>query len=147
MKKDTKLVNVLEKITEKTFSSLLQNCTPLPISDNIILVGNAFVRKNKNSSYDILSMSKKMLYKDIVTLDIAVIIAKKYSLGKIYDLKKVLALENEYAKFYFDMLTYASCMKRARKNADMGRVYILDDKYNEAKLKAANIKKHILVFK
>lgn len=147
MTKKSVLIKALDKVADKTLSSLLQTCTPIPINDRIIMVGNSFVRKNNNKLYDVLSMNKNVIYCDLVTLDIAVIVAEKYSSGKISDLKKVISLEQKYSKYFFDMLNYLHCIKNAKKNKDLERYLILTDKYNEAKIMASTIKENILVFK
>lgn len=140
------LLKQLGKATDSAAKLAIQRGYPVPISKNLTLVGNFIVEKNKCELYNILNSSKNILYENISTLDIAVILAQRCNLGERSAVEHILSLEEKYSKFHNDMINYLHCMKTAKKS-DSQRFAILEDKFRMAELLAKNTKEKIAIFK
>ncbi len=141
-----RLLEKLDKATDRAVSVAIECNIPLPVAPKVILVGNTVVEKNTNRLYNIL-YNGNLLYKDILVFDIAVIIAQRYNAGELSVVRKVLKLEEKYAKYHADMVNYLHCLKTAKKRNDSERMAILEDKFQMAELYARYIRDSITTFK
>ena len=110
-------------------------------------VGNTIVKKNVNGFYDILSLDKKLLFRDIIVFDVATIIAQRYSNGEIGVVKKVLTLEEKYSKYRTDMMHYLHCIRGAKQRHDYDTMAVLEDKFQISEIRAKSIRDNISFFK
>lgn len=141
------LLDKLAKVVDKAASIAVQRGTPIKIKQTDILVSNAVVRKNNDGLYDIIAADKNIVYKNIPVLDVATIVAHRYSLGQLRSIEKILDIGNNYAKYCADMLHYLHCMKGAKKRKDYVSMDILEDKYQIAEYRAKRLKQDIQSFK
>ena len=141
------LLNKLENVTDKVAFSARHSGFPLALSKNRILVGNISIEKNREGFYNIMSLSRDTLYKDVSSLDIAVIISQRYNMGEFSVIRKILELDEKYSKYYIDMMHYIHCFKSAKSKNDKERMAILEDKFRVSEIFAKDIKSRILVFK
>lgn len=142
-----KLVETLEKATDKAATLSIQRGFPITISKKSTLIGNLLVEKNKNDLYNVLKFDKSIIYENISVFDVAVIIAQRYTSGEYSVIGEVLKLEEKFSKFHIDMIHYLHCMKTAKKKNDNERLAILEDKFRMAELHAKNMKDKITIFK
>lgn len=140
------LLDKLDKATDRGARLAISKCMPLRISDKSTLVGNIFVEKLDNGSFNILS-NKTVIYSNIFIFDIAVIIAQRYNVGEIHIIKKVLILEERFTKYWNDMEHYLHCLKGAKAKRDNIRMAILEDKFQLAEISARIIRAEISIFK
>lgn len=141
------LIEKLDKATDKAVTVALVRGIPLPVSNKSTLIGNILVEKNIKGLYNVITLDGKELFKDIVVFDVAVIIAQRYNSGEMSTIKKVLMLEEKYAKYHADMVNYLHCLKAARKRHDYERMAILEDKFQSSEIYAKDIRDSISVFK
>lgn len=140
------IIEKLDKATDKAASFAIQRGMPIPNKTDT-WVGNTIVKKNSNGFYDILSLDKEILFKDISAFDIATIIAQRYTSGEFKTVEKVLKLENEYSKYRTNMIHYLHCMKGAKKRRDYDTMTILEDKFQISEIRAKTTKNNIAIFK
>jgi len=141
------LLKKLDRATDRVVSVAVKQGVPLPISEKIILVGNVYIRKNRNSTHDILRLNKSLLETDIYSYNAAIIIAQKYNIDDYANIKKILYLDNRYSKYHTDVLNYTRCLSSAKKNNDFERCLVLEDKLAEADLQAKNLLNQITAYK
>ena len=141
------LLDKLDRATSRAASFAINRGFPIPMSKKTTLIGNTFVEKNTNGLYNIVSPDKTILYKDISIFDIAVIVAQRYNSGEPAAIKKVLALEERFAKYHTDMIHYLDCLKGAKKRHDIERMAILEDKFQVAEILAKKARDSISIFK
>jgi len=141
------LIEGLNKATDKAASFAIKNGMPIPVNKNDAWVGNTVIKKNKNGFYDIFSLDKKMLFKDISVFDVAIIIAQRYSDQQFRTVEKVIKLEDEYSKYRTNMMHYLHCMKGAKKRKDYEAMAILEDKFQIAEIRAKRVRNDITIFK
>lgn len=141
------MLRKLNNVVEKAALSAIRKCIPLRVSEKSILVGNLVVNKNSNNCYDVLNSDKVVLFKDIISADIAVIIAQKYNNKHFSTIDKILDLEKNYAKYHLDMLHYLNCMRISKKKKNYERLSILEDKFKIAENRAKRYKNGIVIFK
>ena len=141
------LINKLDRATERAASMAISRGYPIRMSKKSTLIGNTFVEKNSNGFYDVILPNKEKLYKDLYVFDVAVIIAQRHNSGEMSTIKKVLSLEERYSKYHNDMMHYLSCLKGARKNHDIERMAILEDKFQVAETLAKGARDGISIFK
>ena len=142
----TKVLDTLDKVTDDTTIFAIQKGLPLILSKKSALIGNLLIEKNVNSFYDIYLPDKQILFENISSFDVAVIIAQRYNSGEHKIIHEVLELEEKFVKFHTDMVHYLHCMKSAKKK-DSDRLLILEDKFQIAELRARNVKDKIISFK
>lgn len=111
------------------------------------MVGNIIVEQNLSGYYDIVDPCLGIIYSNISLFDVAVIVAQRYCSGQTSIIRKVLALEGIYSKHRTDMVHYLSCLKGAKKNRDIERMAILEDKFQIAEIAAKQAKDNISIFK
>lgn len=140
------IIEKLDKATDKAASFAIQRGMPIPNKSDT-WVGNTVIKKNSNGFYDIFSLGKELLFKDISVFDIATIISQRYTSGEFKTVEKVLKLENEYAKYHTNMLHYLHCMKGAKKRRDYTTMAILEDKFQISEIRAKTTKNNIAIFK
>lgn len=58
-----------------------------------------------------------------------------------------MALEEKFSKHHTDMLHYLNCLKGAKKNRDLERMAILEDKFQVSEMLAKQARDSILNFK
>jgi hypothetical protein len=143
----TALIEQLDKATDHAASFAIQRGMPITGSKSGIWVGNTIVKRNKNGFYDIFSLNKDILFKNILVFDVATIIAQRYTSGEFKTLKKVLDLESTYAKHHTDMLHYLHCIRAARKRDDYNSMAILEDKFQISEMRAKRTRDSITFFK
>lgn len=147
MTEKKELLDKLDRATDRAATVAISRAFPVPLSKKSSLVGNTFVEKNKNGSYDVLGFDRRPLYEDISVFDVAVIVAQRYCTGELNTIKKVLYLENRFAKYHTDMLHYLHCMHSAKKNNDTERLAILEDKFQIAESLAKDTRDRLAIFK
>lgn len=141
------IIDKLDKATERAASMAISRGYPIRVSKKSTLIGNTFVEKNSIGYYDVILPNKQKLYEDISVFDVAVIIAQRYNSGETSAIKKILSLEGRYSKYHNDMLHYLSCLKGAKKNHDIERMAILEDKFQVAETLAKCARDSISIFK
>lgn len=141
------LLNKLDLATTKAASDAIGRGIPIPISKKSTMIGNLCVEKNKNGFYDILTLDRKMLFENISVFDVAIVIAQRYNSDEFSIVKKVLYLEERYAKYHTDMVHYLHCLKSATRTHDVERMAILEDKFQVAESLAKNTRDQISIFK
>lgn len=141
------LLEKLNKATDKAASLAIQKGIPIPKQSNSTWVGKTLIKKNKLDFYDIYTLENSILYKDIITFDIATIIAQKFTDGQLHTIEGVLELEKTYAKHRTDMLHYLHCMKAAKKRRDYDTLAILEDKFQLSEQRAKNVRHEIYFYK
>jgi len=143
----TLLIEKLDRATDKAVSVAIVRGIPLPVAKRSTLIGNILVEKNKKGFYNVTSFDGRILFEDILVFDVAVIVAQRYNDGEMSTIKKVLALEEKYAKHHADMVNYLHCLKSAKKQNDAERMAILEDKFQVSEIHAKSIRDSISIFK
>lgn len=143
----TDLLDKLDRATSRAVTTVIGRGIPLTVSKNSTLVGNLFVQKNQKGFYNVLTLDKRILYEDISLFDIAIILAQRHADGDISVVRRVLVLEERYSKYQTDMLHYLNCLKTAKKNHDLERMAILEDKFQVSESLAKSIRDSISFFK
>lgn len=141
------LLDKLNRATDRAATLAIGRSMPVTISKKGTIVGYLLVEKNKNGLYDVLSIDKRVIYSDVLVFDIAVILAQRHTDADFGTVKKILHLEETYSKYHNDMVHYLHCLKLAKKNHDIDRMAILEDKFQIAESKAKNIRDNITIFK
>ncbi len=124
----------------------IQRCEPLSVSKKSVLIGNVCIEKN-DVGYDIVSLNRHKLYENISVFDIAVTIAQRHNSGESSVIRKILILEERFNKHHTDMIHYLNCLRSARKNHDIERMAILEDKFQTAEILAKSTRNEISSFK
>lgn len=140
------LLKNLEMATDKAASFTLQRGFPTPITKKLLPIGKVFIEKVEYG-YNVLSQHKNKLYENVCVFDVAIIIAQRYNSGETSIIKQVLYLENRFSKYHTDMIHYLNCMKSAKRNDDIDRLSILEDKFQLAEQLARDIRDKISSFK
>jgi hypothetical protein len=147
MKSKTALLEKLNRATDRATNLAIQRGLPITISKRSSLVGNLCVEKNKDGYYDVLASNKEILYENLSSFDVAVIIAQRIMSREYSVIKQVLTLEKDYSKHHSDMVNYLNCMKSAATKKDYIRIHILEDKFQISELKAKSTKDSLAQFK
>lgn len=142
-----RLLEKLDKATDVAVSIAINRGFPIKVSNKSTIIGSTFVERNKDGYYDIVTPNGSILFEDIYVFDVAVIIAQRYNSGETAIIKKVLSLEEKFSKHHTDMLHYLNCLKGARKNRDLERMAILEDKFQVSEILAKQARDSILNFK
>lgn len=142
-----RLVEQLDKATDKAATFAIQRGLPIPNKKDEVWVGNTVIKKNKDGFYDIYSLDKKLLFANIIIFDIAAIISQRYINNEIKTIEKILVLENTYSKYHTDMLHYLHCMTAAKKRRDYDTMSILEDKFQITEIRAKKARDSITFFK
>lgn len=120
----------------------------VPISNKAgAWVGHTCIVKNKDGFYDIFSLDKQILFKDIAVFDIAIIVAQRYTAGEFKTIEKVIQLEGVYSKYHTDMLHYLHCLRGAKKRHEYDVMAILEDKFQFCEIRAKSVRDNISIFK
>ena len=143
----SRLIDKLDKVTDKAAALAIKQGVPVKMSKKSTLIGNLFANQNSDGFYDVIVPVKGKVYENISVFDVAVIIAQRYNSGEMAVIKKVLALEERYSKHHTDMIHYLSCLKGAKKNRDIERMAILEDKFQVAEILAKSARDSISIFK
>lgn len=141
------LLSKLDLVTDKAANLAIRDGVPIQSSKKGVYVGSAIIEKNSKGFYDISTITGKLLYVDISVFDVAVIVAQRYSNYEYGTIKKVLALEDTYAKNHTTMIYTLHCYKGAKKKMDYERLSILEDKFQIAEAKAKLARDKISFFK
>lgn len=144
-KKD--LIRKLDKATDKAVIVALSKNIPLKISSKSTIIGNTRIEKNSRGFFNVITIGGNILYEDISLFDVAVIIAQRYIDGEISAIRRIVALDEKYSKHHSDMLHYLHCLKAAKRDGDIERMAILEDKFQMAEIMAKHIRNSLLVFK
>jgi hypothetical protein len=145
--KRPELLERLNEATDKAALFAIQRGTPISDKKAGTWVGNTLIKKNDIGFYDIFSLEKRLLFKDIAVFDVATIISQRYSVGEFKIIEKVLVLENTFSKHHMDMLHYLHCFKAAKKRRDYDSMDILEDKFQISEIRARKIRDNISFFK
>jgi hypothetical protein len=143
----TALLEKLDKATDRAATMAIRRNMPLPVTKKLVMVGNVSIEKNKKGLYNVLSMTKELLYEDIAVFDVAVIVAQNYCVGDTRRIKQVLQLEERFAKYHTDMTFYLHAMRGSKKRGDLEKFAILEDKFNTAESCAKEIRDKISFYK
>ena len=143
--RNARLLDKLNRATDRAVTYAMQNGTPLAISKKSTLIGSLVIEKNKMGFYDIIKVDRSKLYENISVFDVAIIVAQRFNSGELSVIKEVLELERRFAKYHTDMIHYLHCMKSKKK--DTARLAILEDKFQVAEIHAKNIKDQLTFFK
>ena len=141
------LLSKLDLVTDKAANFAIRDGVPIQSSKKGVYVGSTIIEKNNKGFYDISTIAGKLLYADISVFDVAVIVAQRYSNHEYGTIKKVLALEDTYAKNHTTMVYSLHCYKGAKKKMDYERQSILEDKFQTAEAKAKQARDKISFFK
>ena len=141
------LIDKLDKATNRAVALAIDNKMPLPITKNTSVVGNLLVEKNKNGLYNVLTMSRRPVFEDIMVYDVAVILAQRYVGRDNATMTRILDLEKRYAKHHTDMVYYLYNLKSSLKRHDYERALILEDKFKVAEAHAKQLKDQLILFK
>lgn len=141
------LIEKLEKATDRAATFAISRGYPIPMSKKSTLIGNVFVEKNSQGTYDVLKFDKTPIYENISVFDVAIIVAQRYNSGETSAIRRVLELEEKFAKYHTDMIHYLHCMRGAKKNHDHERMAILEDKFQVSETLAKMTRDKISVFK
>ena len=141
------LLEKLDRATDNAVKVALSKAIPLPITKKVSVVGDFIVEKKSNGYYDVKSLDNTILYSDISSYDVAVIICQRLSVREVGIVKKVLTLDDQYQKYRTEMLHLLSCLKGATRRRDYERMAILEDKFQIAEMMARRIKDSINFFK
>jgi hypothetical protein len=147
MKSKQAILKKLDQATDRLVSDVIKQGLPLPISGKIVLVGNVYIRKNKDGTYDILRLNKTLIETNIYSYITALVLAQKYNIDDFSNIKKILYLDTRYSKYHSDVLNYTRCLRTARKNNDIERCSVLEDKIAEAELRAKSFLNQISIYK
>lgn len=142
----TDLLEKLDRVIDKVADLTVQRGQPY-LTKKYVMIGNAFVEKNKKGSYNVLNSDRHILYTDISVFDVAVIIAQRHNQNEAGVIRQVLSLEDKFTKYHTDMIHYLHCMKHAKKSCDSDRMAILEDKFQMAEIHAKDVRDRISVFK
>lgn len=146
MNKDT-LLERLDNATDRAAAYAIQRGSPISVNKKSVIVGSTVIEKNSYGTYNVLSFDRRVLFEDISVFDVAVIIAQRYNRHEDSVIGQVLWLEEKFSKYHTDMLHYLNCMKLAKKKDDLGRLAILEDKFQMAEISARNTRDRISAFK
>ena len=141
------VINQLSVATDKAAEIMVKTGNFNTDSAKFISIGDTLIIKNNKGFYDIFTKNLSILFKDIITFDIATVIAQRYSSKEFSVIKKVKYLEEKYSKYHTDMIHYLHCLKSAKRKKDRERMSILEDKFREAEYFARNARDKISVFK
>jgi hypothetical protein len=143
----SKLIDNLDKATDKAASNAIESGFPIHNTTSSAWVGKTFIKKNRNGFYDIFSLDKKVLFKDITVFDVATIIAQRYTSGELRTVERVVKLESEYSTYRTNMMHYLHCIQGAKSRKDYDTMAILEDKFQMAEIRAKRIRNDIAIFK
>ena len=141
------LIEKLERATNRAVALAIDNKFPLPITKNTTVVGNLLVEKNKKGFYNIASMSRSIIFEDIIVYDVAVILAQRYMDKDRSAVSRIIDLEQKYAKHRTDMIYYLHNLRSSLNRGDIERALILEDKFKLAEAHAKMLKDQLVLFK
>lgn len=141
------LIEKLDRATDRAVSVAIVRGIPLPVAKKSSLIGSTLVEKNSKGMYNVSTFDGTIIFEDILVFDVAVIVAQRYNSGEMSTIKKVLALEEKYAKYHSDMVNYLHCLKLAKRRNDVERMAILEDKFQTSEIHAKSIRDSISIFK
>lgn len=142
-----KLIKGLDVITDRVAEKVIKNVKQPVVTKKPIRIGKLLIERNLNGLFDISGSDKKLIYKDIFNFDIATIIAERHVMGERSILTEILGLEEKYSKHFLDMRYYLHCFKSMKKQNDIKRMAILEDKFQVSEFLAKQAKERILIFK
>ena len=76
------MLSKLDLATDRAAKYAISTGYPIRISKKSTVIGNAIVAKRADSFYNVMSLTKNVLYKSILTFDVAVILAQRYNSGE-----------------------------------------------------------------
>ena len=140
------MLSRLDEVTDKAASIAIRESMPIPGKKGVY-IGTVVIEKNKKGFYDLSNVNGGLLFEDISVFDVAIIIAQRYNNEEYGAIKRVLELEEMYAKNHTEMIYFLHCYKGARKKKDYGRMAILEDKFATSETKAKIARDRISFFK
>lgn len=141
------IIDRLNKATDKAASFAMQRCFPISDNKNGTWIGSTLIKKNSSGFYDIYSLDRVLLFKNISVFDVATIISQRYTAGEFTVIEKVLILEKTFSKHHNDMLHYLHCIKGAKRRRDYDTMAILEDKFQVSEIRARHTRDTISFFK
>ena len=140
------MLTKLNVVTDKAANIAIRDGMPIP-SKKGVFVGSVIIEKNNKGFYDVSTIAGVPLYQDIAVFDVAIIVAQRYNSEEFGAIKKVLALEEIYAKNHTEMVYFLHCYKGAKKKKEYSRMAILEDKFSTSESKAKIARDSISYFK
>ena len=125
----------------------IKNSDPVKKNKNSTYVGSTIVEKNENGLYDIKFINQTMLFENLSSFDVAMIIAQRYNTNEQNIIKQVIALDEKYSKHHTAIVHYLHCFKSAKKRNDIEKMCIFEDKFQVAEGLAKLTKDRIAFFK
>lgn len=109
-----------------------------------IAVGSYLIVKNKQGMFDIYKKNmNNLVHKDIMLFDAAMSIVELLNANKETLAKKVVEMEDEYARNYMEMLHFENAYQNAIK-ADDSSAEVFEDRYTIAKYRAKSAREKLL---
>jgi hypothetical protein len=103
---------------------------------NKIAVGLYIIVKNDEHMFDIYKKNmNNLVHKDIMLFDAAMAIVESYNMKNSTSVKKVIEVEEEYARNYMEMRHFENAYKNAVENND-DNACVFEDRYTIAKYRA-----------
>lgn len=141
-----RLLRKLETATDRAAALTVSKGYPVPCNSDKTFVGNTIVVKNSSNLYNIVSLTNQLLYTDIISKDVALVMARYISFNNTPVIDKIISLEKEYTKLHLEMLFYLNSHKKARQAGDYERMYILEDRISNMEYKAKTVRNRILKY-
>jgi len=142
-----KFLEAFDDALNRATSIAIKNADPIKKNKNSTYVGTTIVEKNENGLYDVRFINQAILFENLSSFDVAMIVAQRYNTNEHNVIKQVLALDEKYSKYHTDMIHYLHCFKSAKKRNDVEKMCILEDKFQVAEGLAKLTKDRIGFFK
>jgi len=127
-------------IFDRTLASVYKNKLPVAVNNNGFVIGDLEIKYN-DGLYSIEDkFTKKILYKDIYLIEAAFLLAKYNQLNLVSSMPYILKLEEQYAKHYLDMQSYAHACAVAKKSKNYDKMEIAESRYACSKFSAAHVR-------
>lgn len=115
-------------------------------TDQTLALGDYSIRKIDKHNY---AISKKTtgesVFERVYLLEAALLLAKYLNTNNSQKIKRIIELENRYAKNYTDMVYFSEAHKHARSTGDYERMAVTEDRYVLAKHDAQGAKEALKV--
>lgn len=127
-------LTVMSEIENDTF--LLNHLFLQKGAKNRIAVGAYIITKNKCGMFNIYRKNlDTLVHENIMVFDAAMAIVESLNMKNEESVKRVLEVEEEYARNYMEMLHFKNAYNHAKKNDDAS-LGIFEDRYDIAKYRA-----------
>lgn len=113
---------------------------------NKIVVGGYIVTKEDDHLYNVYKKNmQNLMHESLYSFDAAMAIAESLNAGRNQQVKRIVELEQEYAKHYNDLMIYKN-RYNALKRGDQD-TWIYEDRYIISSVRARNVLKEIKRFR